>query len=123
VPPATARSNPEKMPIPRTFSALIALESMLGSRQIQQDGHLAADSPERVPTMLQKWLQVIKRFIELFTPGGTEYTKNGKMIIFSRTGDMTTPSSEYKRILLKQVKELNEVAPLPGREPKRGSAH
>jgi len=59
--------------------------------------------------MRNKWFGRIKRFIELFTPGGTEYTSKGIAIHYSSDGVTTIPPSEYKKILLLQMEEFEKV--------------
>jgi hypothetical protein len=62
--------------------------------------------------MRSKWFRRIKRFIEQFTPGGTEYTSLGTEIHFSSKGAITVPRSEYKKILLARLGEFrNPNAP------------
>jgi hypothetical protein len=62
--------------------------------------------------MRKRWLQAIKRFIEQFTPGGTEYTEDGIAIVYNRWGGMTIPRSEYPKLLAKMSREVNAGAPL-----------
>ena len=49
--------------------------------------------------MRNKWLRGIKRFIELFTTGGTAYTKYGTEYYISSTGAVTTPPESVKKIM------------------------
>jgi hypothetical protein len=63
--------------------------------------------------MRSKWLRGIKRFIELFTPGGTEYTSSGVRIVFSRTGDRRIPESDWPKLLSNYLdKSKRAVSPL-----------
>jgi hypothetical protein len=48
--------------------------------------------------MRNKWFRRIRRFIELFTPGGVEYTRLGTEVHISSRGMITIPPSEYKKI-------------------------
>jgi hypothetical protein len=48
--------------------------------------------------MRNKWFRRIKWFIELFTPGGTEYTEFGMECHVSRTGAITTPEEEMGKL-------------------------
>jgi hypothetical protein len=59
--------------------------------------------------MRNKWFRRIRRFIELFTPGGTEYTPSGIAIVYSRTGATTIPTSEYEKILFQRLDEFKRV--------------
>jgi hypothetical protein len=68
--------------------------------------------------MRNKWFGRIKRFIELFTPGGTEYTSKGIAIHYSSDGVTTIPSSENKKILFLQLEEF-EKARLRARSTER----
>jgi hypothetical protein len=61
-------------------------------------------------TMRSKWFRRIKRFIELFTPGGTEYTSKGIAIHYSSDGVTTIPPSEYKKIIFPQLEEFKKAA-------------
>jgi hypothetical protein len=61
--------------------------------------------------MRRKWLQSLKRFIEQFTPGGTEYTKDGIAIVYSRTGRSTIPRSEYPKLWAHMQQELTSDDP------------
>jgi hypothetical protein len=60
--------------------------------------------------MQRKWLKAIKRFIELFTPGGTEYTRSGVAIIFSHTGDSRIPESDWEKLLFNYMDESKRSA-------------
>jgi hypothetical protein len=59
--------------------------------------------------MRSKWFRRIKRFIELFTPGGTEYTPSGIAIVYSRTGVTHIPRSEYKKLLFQYLSRSNDL--------------
>jgi hypothetical protein len=59
--------------------------------------------------MRSKWFRRIKRFIELFTPGGTEYTPSGIAIVYSRTGVTHIPRSEYKKLLCQYLSRSNDL--------------
>ena len=58
--------------------------------------------------MRNKWFRRIKRFIELFTPGGTEYTDFGTEIHFSSDGSITTPESERQKVWDKVTGDMND---------------
>jgi hypothetical protein len=51
--------------------------------------------------MRNKWLRRIKRFIEIFTPGGTAYTNFGTEFRVGHFGGISTPDSEVKKIMHK----------------------
>jgi hypothetical protein len=53
--------------------------------------------------MSSRWFKRIKRFMEIFTPGGTEYTPSGIAIVFSRTGHWHVPESEYQKLLFQYL--------------------
>ena len=59
--------------------------------------------------MRSNWIRRIKQFIELFTPGGTEYTELGVEIHFSADGVMTIPESEYEKILFMRLDEFEKA--------------
>ena len=59
--------------------------------------------------MRSKWFQRIKRFIELFTPGGTEYTEFGTAIHYSATGDTTISSSDMHKLYLMRLEESEKL--------------
>jgi hypothetical protein len=59
--------------------------------------------------MRSKWLRRIKRFIEQFTPGGTEYTEFGTAIHYSRTGDTTISDSDMHKLLLMRLDEWERL--------------
>jgi hypothetical protein len=59
--------------------------------------------------MRSKWFRRIKRFIEQFTPGGTEYTSFGTEIHYSREGVTTISRSDAHKILLMRLDEMQEL--------------
>ena len=59
--------------------------------------------------MRSRWLRRIKQFIELFTPGGTEYTSKGIAIHYSSDGVTTIPPSEYEKIVFPQLEEFKKA--------------
>jgi hypothetical protein len=59
--------------------------------------------------MRSKWFRRIKRFIELFTPGGTEYTSQGIEIHYTSDGVSSIPPSEYEKILFPQLEEFKKA--------------
>jgi hypothetical protein len=61
--------------------------------------------------MDRKWFKRIKRFVEQFTPGGTEHASLGTEIHYSSKGVTTVPRSEYRKILFRRLGELSN----PGR--------
>jgi hypothetical protein len=58
--------------------------------------------------MRSKWFRGIKRFIEQFTPGGTEYTSFGTEIHYSSKGVTTISKSDAHKILLMRLDEMEE---------------
>ena len=61
------------------------------------------------PAMRSKWFQRIKRFIEQFTPGGTEYTKFGTAIHYSHDGVTSISSSDAHKLLLMRLDEMEKL--------------
>jgi hypothetical protein len=59
--------------------------------------------------MRSKWFRRIKRFIELFTPGGTEYTRDGIEIHYTADGQASFPPSEYPKILFPVLEEFKKA--------------
>jgi hypothetical protein len=59
--------------------------------------------------MRSKWFRRIKRFIELFTPGGTEYTSQGIEIHYTSDGVSSFPPSEYEKILFPRLEEFKKA--------------
>jgi hypothetical protein len=59
--------------------------------------------------MRSKWFRRIKRFIEQFTPGGTEYTRFGTEIHYSRTGVTTISKSDMHKLLLMRLDEWEKL--------------
>jgi hypothetical protein len=55
--------------------------------------------------MRSKWFRRIKRFIEQFTPGGTEYTSFGTEIHYSHDGVTTVSRSDTQKILFMRLDE------------------
>jgi hypothetical protein len=62
---------------------------------------------------MRKWFKRVKRFIELFTPGGTEYTSLGTEIHYSSDGVTTIPESEYEKILFTRLDEFKRAGVRP----------
>jgi len=58
-----------------------------------------------------KWFRRIKRFIELFTPGGTEYTDQGVEIHYTSDGVTSIPASQHKQILFMRLDEFKKTGP------------
>jgi hypothetical protein len=59
--------------------------------------------------MRSKWFQRIKRFIELFTPGGTEYTEFGTEIHYSHDGGTTISNSDMHKLYLMRLDEMEKL--------------
>ena len=59
--------------------------------------------------MRNNWIRRIKRFIEIFTPGGTEYTDFGTEFHVSSKGGITTPPGELAKILDRTVDEMERL--------------
>jgi hypothetical protein len=59
--------------------------------------------------MRSKWFRRIKRFIEQFTPGGTEYTRFGTEIHYSSKGAMTISRSDAQKILFMRLDEWENL--------------
>jgi hypothetical protein len=59
--------------------------------------------------MRSNWLRGIRRFIEQFTPGGTEYTSFGTEIHYSSKGVTTISKSDAHKILLMRLDEMEEL--------------
>jgi hypothetical protein len=60
--------------------------------------------------MRSKWFRRIKRFIELFTPGGTEYTSDGFEIHYTSDGVSSIPASQHKRLLFMKLDEFKKAS-------------
>jgi hypothetical protein len=73
--------------------------------------------------MRGKWFKALKRFIELFTPGGTEYTRSGIAVIFSRDGSTRIPESEYKKLILNCLDESARASARLHQRPGQGGAN
>ena len=58
--------------------------------------------------MRSKWFRRIKRFIEQFTPGGTEYTEFGTGIHYTRYGGTSISRSDMHKILLMRLDEMEK---------------
>jgi hypothetical protein len=73
--------------------------------------------------MRSKWFRRIKRFIELFTPGGTEYTRDGIEIHYTADGVSSFPPSEYPKILFPVLEEFKKAGLRsgPGTEQKESN--
>ncbi|MBV8803730.1 MAG: hypothetical protein JO042_01760 [Sinobacteraceae bacterium] len=73
--------------------------------------------------MRTKLLKAIKRFIELFTPGGTEYTPSGVAIIFDHWGNWRIPESDWEKLLFAYA-DKTKTSPLGiARRRKQGDTH
>jgi hypothetical protein len=59
--------------------------------------------------MRNKWFRRIKRFIEQFTPAGTEYTEFGTEIHYSHTGHPTISDSDMHKLYLMRLDEMREL--------------
>jgi len=59
--------------------------------------------------MRSKWFRRIRRFIESFTPGGTEYTSFGTEIHYSSKGATTVSRSDAHKILLMRLEEWKNL--------------
>jgi len=59
--------------------------------------------------MRNKWIRRVKRFIELFTPGGVMYSKAGTEIHVSHDGSITIPPSERKKLLDMHLDEMDRL--------------
>jgi hypothetical protein len=59
--------------------------------------------------MRNKWFRRIRRFIELFTPGGVEYSSIGTEIHISSRGAITIPKSEYEKIVSAMLDEFERA--------------
>jgi hypothetical protein len=59
--------------------------------------------------MRSNWFRRIKRFIEQFTPGGTEYTSLGTEIHYSSKGATTISKSDAHKILLMRLNEWKQL--------------
>jgi hypothetical protein len=58
--------------------------------------------------MRNKWFRRIKRFIEIFTPGGTGYTEYGTEYHVSWDGSITTPESEMQKVRDKVLGDMKK---------------
>ena len=61
------------------------------------------------PAMRGKWFRRIKRFIEQFTPGGTEYTSFGTEIHYSSKGVTSISRSDAQKILFMRLDEMENL--------------
>jgi hypothetical protein len=59
--------------------------------------------------MRSKWFRRIKRFIEQFTPGGTEYTSFGTEIHYSSRGVTSISKSDMQKILFMRLDEWENL--------------
>jgi hypothetical protein len=59
--------------------------------------------------MRSNWFRRIKRFIEQFTPGGTEYTSLGTEIHYSSKGVTSISKSDAHKILLMRLDEWEKL--------------
>jgi hypothetical protein len=71
-------------------------------------GFFLEEPPEFLqdPAMRSKWFRRIKRFIEQFTPGGTEYTEFGTEIHYTRYGATSISRSDAHKLLLMHLDEM-----------------
>jgi len=58
--------------------------------------------------MRSKLFRRIKRFVEQFTPGGTEYTEFGTAIHYSHDGVTSISKSDMHKILLMRLDEMEK---------------
>jgi hypothetical protein len=68
------------------------------------------------PAMRSTWFRRIKRFIELFTPGGTEYTRRGTEIHYTSDGLSSIPPHAREKLLFMVLAEFKK----PGAGNARG---
>jgi hypothetical protein len=59
--------------------------------------------------MGNKWIRRIKRFIDLFTPGGAIYSKSGIEAHVSHDGSFTIPPSERKKLLYMHLDKMERL--------------
>jgi hypothetical protein len=59
--------------------------------------------------MGNKWIRRIRWFIELFTPGGSIYSKSGIEARVRRDGSFTVPLSERKKLLYQHLDEMERL--------------
>jgi hypothetical protein len=59
--------------------------------------------------MRSNWFRRIKRFIEQFTPGGTEYTSMGTEIHYSSKGVTRISRSDAQKILFMRLDEWKKL--------------
>jgi len=55
--------------------------------------------------MRSQWFQSLKRFIEKYGPGDTEYTEDGIRMVFQRGGGFIIPRSEYPKVIAQMLEE------------------
>jgi hypothetical protein len=58
---------------------------------------------------MPKFFRRIRRFIEQFTPGGTEYTSLGTEIHYSSKGATTISRSDAQKILFMRLDEWKKL--------------
>ena len=66
--------------------------------------------------MRSKLFKAIERFIELFTPGGTEYTRSGFSMVYSRTGGISLPVDEYEKYVFHYLDKVRRERALRGED-------
>ena len=59
--------------------------------------------------MRNKWFRRIKWFIELFTPGGSIYSKSGIEARVGHHGGFEVPLSERKKLLFQHLDEMERL--------------
>jgi hypothetical protein len=59
--------------------------------------------------MRNKWIRRVKRFIELFTPGGSIYSKSGIEARVGHHGGFEVPLSERKKLLYQHLDEMERL--------------
>jgi hypothetical protein len=59
--------------------------------------------------MGNKWIRRIRWFIELFTPGGSIYSKSGIEARVRRDGSFAVPLSERKKLLYQHLDEMERL--------------
>jgi hypothetical protein len=62
--------------------------------------------------MRNKWFRRVKRFIELFTTGGTIYSDEGIAAHVSRDGGFEVPPDELKKLLHMHLEKMERLKSL-----------
>jgi hypothetical protein len=87
------------------------------NRNSQQRARLSPANLAKWPTvndlqdwaMRNKWIRRVKRFIELFTPGGSIYSKSGIEARVGHHGGFEVPLSERKKLLYQHLDEMERL--------------